>query len=380
MKRSIFAVGLILALSVVSNGCTKGPKGAKEGDLVIVMKQSEGEMLAEVGTTKLTLEELREDFLSRQGTFRGAPNLNTEKARNDYIESQVMQEAMFKKALELGYFDRPEVKREIKKVVVQRLVRDKLEAAQSQFVATEEQMKEHFDKNQNFYNRSDALKVAYIAIPFGSDKNKTKQIAELMHKDAVATVKNSNTKEFSRIAMKHSQKIMATGKISVETNETDYLDKAKFEAKFGANTFDDMKAKDNIGDIKPLFMTDTAYYILMKTGERKGLNESFADAKPKITKRLAYESRNDFYKKFMDDLRAEFKITINKERVAELSKDDKPKLATGAHGLPTGMPAGQPHQGGASAATPGTEQNAQPDAKPTTAQQMDPPQKDADNE
>lgn len=325
MKRNIMHASLVFALALVVGSCTKN--AAKEGDTVIVMKQTAGETLAQVGSTKMTLEALREDFLSRQGSFRGAPNLNTEKARQDYIDNQVMQEAMFKKAIELGYFDRPEVLREVKKVVVQRLVRDKLETAQSQFVPTEEQMKEHYDKNKNFYNRADAVKVAYISIPFGADKNKTKEIADAMHKDALASVKNSNTREFSRIAMRHAQKLMTISKISVETNETDYLDKAEFEAKFGANTFDKTKEKDGVGEIKELITTKDAFVIMMKTGSRKALNESFADAKPKIIKRLAYEGRNDFYKKFMDDLRAEYKITVNKERLAELSKDDKPKVA-----------------------------------------------------
>lgn len=316
------AAKLFLSVMVASMfmGCMKR---AKEGDIVIVLKQSEGEVLAEVGATKLTLEELREDFLSRQGSFRGTPNLNTEKTRNDYIENQVMQEAMFKKAVELGYFDRPEVKREIKKVVVQRLVRDKLEAAQTQFVPTEEQMLDHYNKNQNFYNRPEAIKVAFISVPFGANKNKSKEIADIMHKDAVASVKNSNTKEFSRIAMKNASQLMTLSKVSIETNETDYLDKAAFESKFGTNTFDALKDQNNVGDIRPLVTTDNAYVIMMKTGVRKALNEGFEEAKPKIAKRIAYESRNDFYKKFVEDLRAEFKITVNKERLAELSKDDQ---------------------------------------------------------
>ena len=355
MQRIVLAASFLVAATVIV-GCNK-MKGAKDGDTIIVMKQSEGETLASVGNTKLSLPELREDFLQRQGSFRGSANLNTDKTRNDYIENQVMQEAMFKKAVELGYFDRPEVKREVKKVVVQRLVRDKLEAAQNQFVPTEEQMKEHYEKNQNFYNRNDAIKVAFISVPFGSDKTKTKSIAETMHKDAMTSVKNSNTKEFSRIAMKHSQKIMSVAKISVETNETDYLEKSAFETKFGANTFDSIKDQSNVGEIRPLIMTDNAFVIMMKTGVRKAISEKFEDAKPKITKRLAYESRNDFYKKFMDDLRVEYKINVNKELLAELSKDDKPPVANAVPGINTAPPA----------------------AAAATAQQSDPPEADSGN-
>ncbi len=204
-------------------------------------------------------------------------------------------------------------------------------------------MKNHYDKNQNFYNRSDAVKVAFVSIPFGADKNKTKEVADIMHKDALASVKNANTKEFSRIAMRHTDKLAKLSKISVETNETDYLEKAAFEAKFGTGIFDSMK-DNNPGEIKPLITTADAFVIMMKTGFRKEINEKFEDAKPKIVKRLAYEGRNDFYKKFTDDLRAEFKITVNKPLLAELSKDDKPKLANVTGGMNQGQmpPAAKP--------------------------------------
>ncbi len=123
MKRVLVAAGSLLAIALINGGCTKK---VNEGDTVIIIKQGQGTPLAEVGKTKLMLEDLREDFLSRQGSFRGSPNLNDDKARADYIDNQVLQEAMFKKAVELGYFEHAEVKREIKKLVVQRLVRDKL--------------------------------------------------------------------------------------------------------------------------------------------------------------------------------------------------------------------------------------------------------------
>lgn len=307
---------LVIAGMALVAGCKK----ANNGDVIVTFKQQKGEPMAHVGATTLTVEEMRTDFQERQGTFKGAPNLNTEKARDDYMENQVMQEAMFQKAIALGYFDRADVKRDVKKIVVQKFVRDKLEAAQAQFVPTEQQLQEHYDKNQNFYNRAESVKVAFISIPFGANKDKAKEIATAIHKDAVATVKNSNTREFARLAMKHAPTIKSGTQISLETNETDYLDQAAFEAKFGPGSFEPVKNVKDMGEFTPLLTTENAYVILMKTGFRKPLNETLAEAKPKITKRLAYESRNDYYKKLMEELRAEFNIKVNKELYAKLSE------------------------------------------------------------
>jgi hypothetical protein len=307
----------------VAFGCKKG--GSQ--DTVIVIKHHKGQPLAQIGKSTLTIEEMRNDFLDRQGQFRGAPNLNTEKARSDYVETQVMQEAMFLDAVEQNYFDRPDVKRDIKKIVVQKLMRDKLDKAQAEFVPTNEQIEEHYKKNPNFYNRDEAVKVAYISIPFGSDKVKTKELAMVIQKDAVETVKNAQDKAFSRLALKHASKAMETSKAPVETNETDYLDKLAFENKFGKNSFDSIKNIQTIGQISPLVTTDNAFVIMMKTGYRKALNESLEDARPKIVKRLSYESRGEFYKRYMDELRKKYNVKVFTEHFAELSKGATDNLA-----------------------------------------------------
>lgn len=319
-QMTIILSTLIMVLFI---GCKPG----SSGDSVIVFKQQKGDPIAEVGKTILTVEDMRADFLERQGTFRGAPNLNTEKARNDYIENQVLQEAMFQEALKLGYADRKDIMRNVKKIFVQTLVRDKLDTAQAQFEPTEAQMLEHFNKNANLYNRGEAIKVAYISIPFGSDQAKSKEIASAIHKDAMASVKNGNTREFARLAMRYATKISSTVKLSIETNETEYLEKEAFESKFGKVSFDSLKSQGDIGQVYPLVESDKAFIVMLKTGFRKALNESFAEAKSKIVKRMAYDNRNEFYKKFTEDLRKEYGIKIYKDKIAELSKGAQDKVA-----------------------------------------------------
>lgn len=319
MKVVQFSAMLVLCAMtmVVSTACKKE---SQSGDIIIVFKQSSGEPLAQVGSTTLTVEEMRTDFLERQGQFKGAPNLNTEKARNDYIENQVIQEGLFKAAIEAKYFDRLDVRRDIKKIVVQKFMRDKLEDAQETYVPTEEQMQEHYKLHQNLYNRDEAVRVAFISIPFGEKKAKSKELATEMHKDALNTVKNGNTKDFGRLALKHSENVTKVGRISIETNQTDYLEKPGFEAKFGVGSFEPIKNMEAMGTIGPLVTTENAFVIMMKTGARKALNESFEDAKPKISKRLAFENRGEVYKRYIEELKKKYNIKIFQERVADLSK------------------------------------------------------------
>lgn len=320
MKR--LAKLLSLSTVVIAMSCTQSGKSG--ADIKLTIKNQKGEPLAHVGDTVLTLEELSNDFLDRQGTFRGAPHLNTEKKRIDYVENAVTQRALFLEGISLNLLDDPSVKRDLEKIVVQKLIRDKLAKVQEEYKPTEEEIKKHYDENPNLYNRQEAAKVAYFAIPFGDDKNNAQKLAQALLKDAKENVKNANIKEFARLAMKHAQQNNGKMKISLETNESSFLEKSDFEAKFGKESFDIINKLEKVGEMGPLLTTENSYFVVMKTGYRKALNESIEEAKPKIEKRIAFDQRGKVYENYVNDLRKKYNVKINQEKIAELGKGVAP--------------------------------------------------------
>ncbi len=318
MRTLVLPIKTLLLSALVLSSCTSSKN---EGGYTVTFKSQKGDPLAQVGSTTFTVDELREDFLQRQGNFKGSPNLNTDKTRSEYLENQVTQEAMFQEAVSLGYLDKPNVRRDVKKIVVQEYMRNKLEEAQTKFEPTEQMMKDHYDKNQKLYNRGEALKVGFISVPFGSNQANAKKAATLIHKDALAKVKNGNAATFSRVPMDNQDAISALGISTVETNESDYLEKAEFEKKFGAGSFDSVKSTGEVGQVGSMASVNNYYIVMMKTGYRKALNETYEQAKEKISKRLAYENRGDYYKTLVEELKKKYNIKIYEDRVADLSKD-----------------------------------------------------------
>src|SRR5580658_2050547 len=297
---ALFNRNLLLLAVFVLGSCTSSKK---DNSFSITFKSLEGEPLAQVGNLTFSVEELKEDFQERQGTFRGAANLNTDKARSDYLDTQVTQEAMFQKAVSMGLQNKLSVKRNIKKIIVEAFMREELDKAQTNFVASEEMIKEHYEKNPNLYNREEAIKVGYIAIPFEADQAKAKQAATMIHKKALATIKTGNAHAFAKVPMEMKDELGKMGISTVETNETDYLAQSEFDKKFGVGSFQSIKNSGEVGQVGNMAMVDNNYIITMKTGYRKALNESLEDAKEKITKRLSYEHRGDYYKKLTENLK-----------------------------------------------------------------------------
>lgn len=306
-----------LALCLMLSACTSKKNN---GDYTMTLKSTPGEPLTKVGSITFSVEELRQDFAERQGTFKGNPNLNSDKARSDYLENQVTQEAMFQEAVSLGYLDKSDVKRDLKKVVVQKYMRDMLEKSQTDFAPTEEMMKEHYEKNQNLYNRGEEVKVAYISIPFGDNQAGAKKAATLLHKQALTTVKKGSQTMFSKVPMNNKDALSEMGVATVETNETDFMGQDEFDKKFGAGSFESIKKTGEVGQVGSLASVNNYYIIIMKTGYRKALNETMEQAKDKIVKRLSYENRGEYYKKMLEDLKKKYNTKIYEDKIALLSK------------------------------------------------------------
>lgn len=354
-------VGALTGLILINNGCTK--KNAGSGEIIIKMKAEPGTPLAQVGDITLSLEETRKNFLDTQGAFRNAPHLNTEKKRNEYVETQVTQLAMFLEANKNGLLNDPKLKRDIQKLVVQYAMRKKLTEAQDSYVANEEEIKEYYEKNPIHFNRDEAMKVAYIAVPFGTDQKGAEKVANILLKEASTKVKDANIKEFARLALNFAQSNAAGSAGKLETNESEYLEKEAFETKFGKDTFAIIKGLESVGKLGPMLKTENSYYIVMKTGQRKELHESLEDSKAKIAKRIAFEKRGEVYEKYVSGLRQEYKIKIFPERVAELSNDPTPNANAEAHAQAEAN-AGLPNA--AAARPPQANPNANPNANTAT--------------
>lgn len=316
--KNISNIILMIFLLPILHGC----KSSSNQDLVISLKRPEGDPIAQVGSMTLTVEELAKKFQERQGSFRGAAYLNTEKKRAEFVESAVVKEVLFQAALKGGVAEDPEVIEAFKDAAVRKWVQKMLKDAQANFKATDEEMKEYYEKNQSFFKHEEAFKVAYLAVPKGKDNNKAKEIAQSLQVDAAKNVKNSDTREFARLAMKFAQESKGKnqGHFSITANESPYLEQEAFDNKFGKDSFKTVKAIEPLGSVGPILSTDDAYYVFMKTGHRAKLDEGFDAAKDKIQKRLSFEKRGKIYEDFIASEKEKLKVKIYEEKIAKLSE------------------------------------------------------------
>lgn len=353
-KKCLF-FGLLIGFNYI--GCTKSGQG---GETVIKFTYPKGETLAEVGGTALSLEGFREDFLARQGTFKGAPHLNTDEKKKEFVNNEVLKEAMFQEAVKLGYFDDPALQRDIKKIVVQKLIQKTLETSQNEYKPAEAEMKAYYDSNQNLFSRKEALKVSYMYVPYGDNKAQAKKVADELYQDATKKALNGNTNEFVKLALKYMMP-NAGNNVKVESGHTDFQEQAAFDVKFGVGSFDKLKQTEQLGTISPVMPADQGYAIIMKNGYRKDVNETFEEAKEKIAKKLAFDNRGKIYEKYTEELKSKYAIKIHEDKIAKLSEGAEIKAqANNQATAPAGMPPVINNQGGAPAMMPPANVNQAP--------------------
>lgn len=349
---------LSVALLFMLVGCQKG--GQSGNEIVLRLKHPDGQTLVKVGSLNLSDKYFAEDFVSRQGTFLGAPHLNSPEKRQEFVKNQAKQEALLLEALESGVLENdPAIIRDVKKTIVTAYLRGKLQKAQDGYTPTQEEIKTYYDNNQAQFNRGEAVRVTYMMVPYGDNKAKAKELVQKAEKEVRAKVTKGNTKQFSQIGM--SLATSSAGKTTVENADSGLIEKEAFETKFGPNLFGKLADIEEIGTVTPSFETTNGYVIFMKTGGRKAMKETLEDASQKISRKLAFEKRGQIYEQQMTDLEKKYSIQIFDDKMEAFNKivdeasakaqaERKPGEGApspmggmplgGAQGLPPGMNAG----------------------------------------
>lgn len=357
---------LSVALLFMLVGCQKG--GQSGNEIVLRLKHPDGQTLVKVGSLSLSDKYFADDFISRQGTFLGAPHLNSPEKRQEFVKNQAKQEALLLEALESGILENEAaVTRDVKKTIVTAYLRNKLQKAQEGYTASAEEIKKYYEENPTQFNRGEAVRVSYLLVPYGDNKNKAKELVQKAEKEIKTKVSKGNTKQFSQIAMGLTTSV--AGRSTVETADSGLVEKESFETKFGPNLFSKLMEIQEIGAVTPFYEASNGYVIFMKTGGRKAIQESLEEASQKISRKLAFEKRGQIYEQQMADLEKKYGIQIFDDKMASFNKmiDDasakaqaERKPADGAPNPMGGMPAGGPQGLPTPGANPGANAAAVP--------------------
>ncbi|RMH37866.1 MAG: peptidylprolyl isomerase [Deltaproteobacteria bacterium] len=275
--------------------------------------------LATVDGTVITVREFQ-DRINQQSPYIRARYTSLEQ-KKEFLDNLIRFEVLAGEAFRRGLDKDPDVVRTMKQVMIQKLMKDQFENAIKPEDITEQEMRAFYDAHRDEYNKPEEVRVSAIVV---KDAQTADKVAKLAKGEQGRT--NKGFRELvAQYSVDDASKVRG-GDLRYFARDTDAVDKAVVEAAFGL---------DKTGDVAgPIKGTDGRFYIIKKTGHRKALVKTFDEVKRQIQNRLYREKRTEAQKKFIEELRAKAKITIDEAALSKVRVD-------------TSAPAGGPHGHGA---------------------------------
>jgi peptidyl-prolyl cis-trans isomerase C len=262
--------------------------------------------LAKIDDVTITLGELQER-INRQSPYIRARYTSLEQ-KKEFLDSLIRFEVLAKEAARRGLDKDPEVVRTMKQVMIQRLMRDELDAKITADTVTDAEMKAYYDANLAEYVKPEEVRVSAIIV-----KNRAQ--ADRVANEARGETGKTN-KGFRDLVSRYSQ----DEDTKLRGGDLRYLDAATKEVP--APVVKAAFALTNTGDVSPAVDAGNGtWYVLKQTGRRRSMTKSFDDAKPAIRNKLFRDKRVAAQKDFVDDLRGKAKIEVNDANLAKVRID-----------------------------------------------------------
>jgi peptidyl-prolyl cis-trans isomerase C len=319
------AVLLFAGLAALA-ACSKG--GSKSGPVV-----------ARVGNETITADDLKKR-LDETSPFLRA-RYSTLERKKEFLENLIRNELLAQEAQRQGFDKSPAVKEQMKRAMIQELIRHQLDERLTGADIPEEELKRFYDAHLDDFVKPERARVFHVFLPAkdAREKAEARKKAAALLKDIDAREKKGEVNAFQVVAMKESKDpLSAPMGGDLRFLSRDELAKA-YNPELAAAAFD----LKNPGDKSNPIETATGVEVVKLQVKTVALNRSFDESKDSIRGRMARERRSREYDDWMKKLRDSTPVVINdaeleKVQVETGPQPGQPYPGMGAQGQPMRQP------------------------------------------
>ena len=267
--------------------------------------------VAMVGDGHLSVTEVRDYLLSRPVAEGQSLTVDELKKR---VEEMVTAEVLFQEALRLKLDQQPEIRRNLRLLLAQRLLAEKVDKPVLNREIPDEELKAYFEEHRGDYTKPVQFRLAdiYIAVEKGISKTEKAQKLERAKDILEQAIANKGERfGFSTLMKNHSDKHPAyafgdTGFFGLE-GEPKGIDTALTKAAFSLQ---------QNGDIFPeVVTTPLGYHVIMRVGRRGAIEVKYTDLINDLDQRIRREELDSRRRAYVDQIREQADIEIKTERV-----------------------------------------------------------------
>lgn len=342
MRNASSVAAFLLSASVLS-ACGSQPQPAATP----APKVSDEGVLAVVGKDTITVEDFNAK-MAEQAPFIRSRYQSLEK-KQEFLENLVRNELLAQEAERRGFDKDPDVRQAMKKMMVQKLMREAFDSSEQ--AITEEEIASFYQEHINDYVKPERVRLSHIFFNVPkADAQRGKVRAEAVKLAAEIKAKEAgpNKSAFADTAKERSDDQIskrAGGDLSFRTEQelTDLFGLEVAKAAFALPT----------GEISQVVETDRGLHVLKLTGRQAPMNRGLEleEVRKQIASRLTRDKGNQNFEAFVAGLREKAQVQVNEAALEAVVIDTAPAAGRGPvggglriGGLPAGAPQVAPTQ------------------------------------
>jgi peptidyl-prolyl cis-trans isomerase C len=341
-KSSLFLCGAAAALSLAA--CHKGSSSTKTGPVI-----------ATVGNETITADEMKKR-LDETSPFLRARYTTLER-KKEFLDNLIRNELLAQEAERQGLDKSPAVKEQMKRAMIQELIKKQLDERLSGSDIADADLKKFYDAHVDDFVKPERARVFHIFLAAKDAKEKAaaKTKAAALLKDIDAREKKGEANAFQVTAIKESKDPQS----APMGGDLRFLSKDELAKQYGPELANAAFELKNPGDKSGVVETPNGVELIKMQVKTVALNRTFEEAKESIRGRMARERRSREYDEWVKKLREQAKISVNEEELAKVVVEGAPAGMPGMPGMPMsaahpGAPAPQAAPAQGTPATPST--------------------------
>ena len=265
-----------------------------------------GEAVVTIGPVTFTTDEL-ENRINRQSLFM-RERLKDPERLIGYIDNEVRFELLAQEAWRRGYHEDPQIISELKRAMVQKLVREENIRLGDSISITEAELRAGFTRNKSEYNRPSRVRFSQLVRNAKSKAEKKSALSflEKRKKVILREEKKGVSYAFAREAKAHSQDLQTKS----SGGDLGFKSRDELQKLYGEEVtkaiFDQLKIGDSI-----IVEAEDAVVLFKKTGQRNAVTRTLEMVKPRLRAKLLQEKRNKDFEALVEKLKKQGKVEID---------------------------------------------------------------------
>jgi peptidyl-prolyl cis-trans isomerase C len=287
-----------------------------------------GPVVAHVGGETITADEFKKR-LDETSPFLRARYTTVER-KKEFLENLIRNELLAQEAQRQGLDKSPSVREQMKRAMIQELIRKQLDEKLTGADLAEADVKAFYDQHIDDFVKPERARVFHITLPAKDAKEKAeaRKKAQALLKDINERTKKGDPNAFQAVAMKESKDALS----APMGGDLRFLSKEELAKAYSRELANAAFELRNPGDLSGPVETPAGIDLIKLQVKTVALNRTFEESKESIRGRMARERRSKEYDEFVKKLRENGKVAIDEVELAKVSPSEA------GPGGPMGMP------------------------------------------